>query len=68
MKCNPCNWIIEKKAYSTYLPTYILTELGEHLIPTPPQMYIEVRETDLKELDLLSNFAFNISVRSFKVP
>ena len=56
MKCNPCNWIIEKKAYSTYLPTYILTELGEHLIPTPPQMYTEVRETDPKELELLFNF------------
>ena len=34
MKCSPCKWIIEKKAYGNYLPNYIPTVLEEHLNPT----------------------------------
>ena len=68
MKCNPCIWIIKQKVYSTYIPTFKHTELGVRLIPTPPQMYTEVRETDPKKLEILSNFYFNICVRPFKGP
>ena len=68
MKCNPCNCIIEKKAYSTYLPTYILTELGEHLIPTPPQMYTEVRGKIQRNLNYCLILYLIFVLDPFKVP